>query len=114
MPGFPGAAWSSSSSGLCESFHASACSRPPDPTRSTFTGASVLPLQEGLASTRRAYGCGMQEPGLDRHEWESEWASLEEDFEADPFNSLRQVHALITRILKERRILDENLVVKEG
>jgi hypothetical protein len=56
----------------------------------------------------------MQEPGLDRHEWESEWASLEEDFEADPFNSLRHVHALITRILKERRILDENLVVKEG
>jgi hypothetical protein len=56
----------------------------------------------------------MQEPGLDRHEWESEWASLEEDFDADPFNSLRYVHALITRMLKERRILDENLVVKEG
>ena len=37
MPGFPGAACSSSSRGLCASLHASACSRPPDPTRSTFT-----------------------------------------------------------------------------
>src|SRR5690242_2286118 len=35
MPGFPGAAWSSLSRGDWASFHASACSRPPDPTRST-------------------------------------------------------------------------------
>ena len=56
----------------------------------------------------------MQEPGLDRHEWESEWASLEEDFDSDPFNSLRSVNALITRMLKERSIVDENLVVREG
>src|SRR5512133_2584652 len=37
MPGFPGAQWSSVKPGLRASFHASACSRPPDPTRSTFT-----------------------------------------------------------------------------
>ena len=35
--GCPGAACSSSRSGAWLSFHASACSRPPDPTRSTFT-----------------------------------------------------------------------------
>ena len=38
MPGFPGAAWSSESSGDWTSFQASACSRPPDPTRRTRTG----------------------------------------------------------------------------
>ena len=37
MPGLPGAAWSSSRSGAWLSFQASACSRPPEPTRSTFT-----------------------------------------------------------------------------
>ncbi|MGH2932275.1 MAG: hypothetical protein ACRDKK_05370 [Gaiellaceae bacterium] len=56
----------------------------------------------------------MQEPGLDRHEWQSEWASLEEDFDADPFNSLRYVHELIGRMLKERGILDDSFVATEG
>ena len=56
----------------------------------------------------------MHEPGLDRHEWESEWASLEEDFADDPAGSLRLVHELIGRMLKERGILDDNLVANEG
>jgi hypothetical protein len=56
----------------------------------------------------------MVEPGLDRHEWESEWASLEEDFAADPADSLRQVHELMTRMLTERGVLDEELVTTEG
>lgn len=56
----------------------------------------------------------MIEPGLDRHEWESEWASLEEDFDSDPAESLRQVHELMTRALMERGILDDNLVANEG
>ena len=37
MPGLPGAACSSVRRGLCASRHASACSRAPEPTRSTFT-----------------------------------------------------------------------------
>ena len=41
MPGFPGAACSSASRGDCASFHASACSRPPDPTRSTRMRSSL-------------------------------------------------------------------------
>ena len=49
----------------------------------------------------------MVEPGLDRHEWESQWASLEEEFDADPADSLRAVHELMTRMLRERGILDE-------
>jgi hypothetical protein len=56
----------------------------------------------------------MQEPGLDRHEWESEWASLEEGFTDDPAGSLRFVHELIGRMLKERAILDDESVAKEG
>jgi hypothetical protein len=56
----------------------------------------------------------MQEPGLDRHEWESEWASLEEGFEDDPAGSLRHVHELMSRMLSERGILDESFVVREG
>jgi hypothetical protein len=56
----------------------------------------------------------MVEPGLDRHEWESQWASLEEDFDADPADALRQVHELMTRALMERGILDDELVTVEG
>ena len=37
MPGLPGAAWSSVSAGLAARRQASACSRAPEPTRSTFT-----------------------------------------------------------------------------
>lgn len=54
------------------------------------------------------------EPGLDVHEWESEWASLEDDIADSPETALPIVHELITRMLTERGILDENLVVAEG
>jgi hypothetical protein len=56
----------------------------------------------------------VQEPGLDRHEWESEWASLEEDFADDPAGSLRFVHELIGRMLKERGVIDDSFVANEG
>src|SRR3990172_7442031 len=42
MPGLPGAACSSVSDGDWVSFQASACSRPPDPTRRTFTRPSLF------------------------------------------------------------------------
>jgi hypothetical protein len=54
------------------------------------------------------------EPGLDVHEWQSEWASFEDDIADSPEAALPVVHELITRMLKERRILDDNLVVAEG
>ena len=47
MPGLPGAACSSVSAGLCASRHASACSRAPEPTTSTFTRASLLRVFDG-------------------------------------------------------------------
>ena len=54
------------------------------------------------------------EPGLDVHEWQSEWASLEDDLADSPETALPQVHELIGRMLRERRILDESFVSVEG
>ena len=54
------------------------------------------------------------EPGLDVHEWESEWASLEDDIADSPEAALPYLHDLVTRVLKERRVLDDVLVVSEG
>jgi hypothetical protein len=56
----------------------------------------------------------VSEPGLDAHEWESEWASLEEDIADSPETALPYVHELVTRMLRERRILDADLVATEG
>ena len=59
IPGFPGAACSSSSSALWRSFHASACSRPPEPTMSTRTRrvyetGQRATLRSWPSATRRA------------------------------------------------------------
>jgi hypothetical protein len=56
----------------------------------------------------------VSEPGLDLHEWESEWASLEDDIADSPETALPYVHELVTRMLKERGILDDSLAVTEG
>jgi hypothetical protein len=42
------------------------------------------------------------EPGLDRHEWESEFASIEEDLADDPYDGLPQFADLVERMLTER------------
>jgi hypothetical protein len=55
MPGFPGAQCSSVRLGLRANFHASACSRPPDPTRSTFTGASLSAFEDGRRRAGRIF-----------------------------------------------------------
>ena len=54
------------------------------------------------------------EPGLDMHEWVSEWASLADDLTDSPETALPQVHELITRMLRERQVLDESLVAIAG
>lgn len=46
--------------------------------------------------------------------WASEWASLEDNIVDSPETGLAYVHELMTRMLKERRILDDSLVVLEG
>jgi hypothetical protein len=46
----------------------------------------------------------MREPGLDRHDWESEWASLEEDLEDSPRETLPAIGDLVERMAHERGI----------
>ena len=43
----------------------------------------------------------MSEPGLDRHEWESEWEQLEPDVEDSPAEALSELDDLIARMLSE-------------
>jgi hypothetical protein len=44
----------------------------------------------------------VQEPGLDRHEWETEWEDLEERLETDAAGALSDVDNLIARMLEAR------------
>jgi hypothetical protein len=44
----------------------------------------------------------MQEPGLDKHEWETEWSDLEERLADDPAMALADVDDLIARMLEAR------------
>ena len=43
----------------------------------------------------------MYEPGLDRHEWESVWESLDEAIRGDPVEALSELDGFIHRILEE-------------
>jgi hypothetical protein len=56
----------------------------------------------------------MQEPGLSRHEWESEWASLEEQLEDSPVDVLPELDDLVERMLNERGYAIDDPVVREG
>ena len=44
----------------------------------------------------------MQQPGLDRHEWESEWAALEPLVVDAPAEALPELDRLVGRMLVER------------
>jgi len=44
----------------------------------------------------------MQEPGLDRHEWETEWSDLEERLRDDPSDALFELDNLVARMLESR------------
>lgn len=43
----------------------------------------------------------MYEPGVDRHEWESEWQALEDDLHDDPAGALPELDRLVGRMLEE-------------
>jgi hypothetical protein len=46
----------------------------------------------------------MHEPGLDLHEWESEWATLEPELEDSPREALPALADLVERVVRERGI----------
>ena len=56
----------------------------------------------------------MQEPGLDRHEWESEWASLEASVLESPREALPELDDLVARMLVETGFSVEDPVAREG
>jgi hypothetical protein len=56
----------------------------------------------------------MHEPGLDRHEWESEMASLEDDLRDEPARALPELADLVGRILTERGYALDEPITREG
>ncbi len=56
----------------------------------------------------------MSEPGLDRHEWESEMQALEEQIADAPAESLPELGDLVERMLAERGYDLADPVLREG
>jgi hypothetical protein len=54
------------------------------------------------------------EPGLDRHEWESEWAALEEQLADSPRDALPELDELVGRMLAERGYAMSDPVERSG
>jgi hypothetical protein len=56
----------------------------------------------------------MQEPGLDRHEWESQWQALEEEAADSPAEALSEFDRLVAEMLTERGYALDDPVAREG
>jgi len=56
----------------------------------------------------------MYDPGLNRHEWESEWQALEDDLRTDPAGALPELDRLVARMLEESGYELTDPVVGEG
>jgi hypothetical protein len=56
----------------------------------------------------------MYDPGLSRHEWESEMASLEDDIRDDPAEALSELDDLLRRMLEESGYDITDTVAREG
>ena len=56
----------------------------------------------------------MDDPGLELHEWESEWEALDDDLHTDPANALPELDRLVTRMLEESGYELTDPVAREG
>jgi hypothetical protein len=56
----------------------------------------------------------MLEPGLDKHEWESRWQSIEEDLETAPAEALPELARLVEEMLQARGYAIDDPIVREG
>ena len=56
----------------------------------------------------------MYDPGVDRHEWESEWEALEDDLRTDPAHALPELDGLVARMLEEGGYDLTDPVVRDG
>jgi hypothetical protein len=56
----------------------------------------------------------VQEPGLDRHEWETQWEALEPQVRDSPAEALPELDALVERMLIERGYAIDDEVAADG
>jgi hypothetical protein len=56
----------------------------------------------------------VHEPGLDRHEWESEWESLKEELADDPAGMLVSLDRLVAEMLESRGYALTDEIASEG
>src|SRR5262245_36734783 len=56
----------------------------------------------------------MYEPGLERHEWESEWESIEDAIHEDPVDAVAELDMLVHRMLEEAGFDIDDPVEREG
>jgi hypothetical protein len=56
----------------------------------------------------------MVEPGLDKHEWESQWEQFQDDLETSPAEALSEVDRLVHEMLEARGYAIDDPVVREG
>jgi hypothetical protein len=70
----------------------------------------------GLKPTVRAQNARMStpEPGLDRHEWETELQALEPELADGPAEALPELQSLIERMLAERGFAPDDPIVSDG
>ena len=76
----------------------------------------LLAASAGLKAPRRAQNARMStpEPGLDRHEWESEFEALEPELADSPSEALPELHGLVERMLVERGYSPDDPVADDG
>ena len=56
----------------------------------------------------------MYDPGVDLHEWESEWQALEDDLRTEPAQALPELDGLVARMLEESGYDLTDPVLREG
>jgi hypothetical protein len=57
---------------------------------------------------------GVYDPGLNRHEWESELQGLEDQLAENPAQTLPELDALVARMLEETGYAIDDPVAREG
>src|SRR5437763_1252327 len=72
--------------------------------------ASITSLEKAFDPSIRAAAA----PGLNRHDWESEFASLEDGLHDDPAGALPELDGLVARMLEEAGYDLEDPVAREG
>lgn len=71
-------------------------------------------LRLRAAGRAQEQGVATQDPGLDRHDWSSRFASIEDDLRDDPQGALPELRRLVEEMLEERGYDPTDAVASEG